>query len=254
MQLLRQYRKTDKTAEVCYYIETSAPLTPGEHAILKEILSETFEPHLTGEKSFLKSESGIISEIGPRLNFSTSHSTNAVSICHSCGLNKITRLEVSRRNLLPTGSNSQLFIEKNCDRMTETFYKNPLATFETGIKPKPVQEIPIMTKGKQAIRDFGKKFGLPLDEQDVDFLYEYFMKTEKRNPTDVELIQIGNMNSDHSRHLFFKGKIIIDGVAMPHTLFDLFKSTLEANPSNSLVAYSDNSSVIRGYNIWTIVP
>ena len=39
-------------------------------------------------------------EVGPRSNFSTAFSTNAVSICQSCGLGQVTRLEKSRRYLL----------------------------------------------------------------------------------------------------------------------------------------------------------
>ena len=38
--------------------------------------------------------------MGPRLSFQSAWSTNAVSICRSCGLDAIPRLEVSRRFLL----------------------------------------------------------------------------------------------------------------------------------------------------------
>ncbi len=39
-------------------------------------------------------------QVGPRLSFQSAWSTNAVSICRSCGLDAIPRLEVSRRFLL----------------------------------------------------------------------------------------------------------------------------------------------------------
>ena len=35
---------------------------------------------------------------------------------------------------------------------------------------------------------------------------------------------------------------------------EIVKSTLRANPANSLIAFKDNSSGIRGYDCWTIVP
>lgn len=41
-----------------------------------------------------------IMQVGPRLSFQSAWSTNAVSICRSCGLGVIPRLEVSRRFLL----------------------------------------------------------------------------------------------------------------------------------------------------------
>ncbi len=40
---------------------------------------------------------GDIVEVGPRMNFTTAWSTNAVSVCHACGLTKIKRIERSRR-------------------------------------------------------------------------------------------------------------------------------------------------------------
>lgn len=36
-------------------------------------------------------------QVGPRLSFQSAWSTNAVSICASCGLAAVTRLELSRR-------------------------------------------------------------------------------------------------------------------------------------------------------------
>jgi phosphoribosylformylglycinamidine synthase len=35
---------------------------------------------------------------------------------------------------------------------------------------------------------------------------------------------------------------------------NIVKSTLKANPSNSIIAFKDNSSGIKGYDCWTIVP
>ena len=43
-------------------------------------------------------------QVGPRLSFQSAWSTNAVSICRSCGLDAILRLEVSRRFLLHSSS------------------------------------------------------------------------------------------------------------------------------------------------------
>ena len=65
---------------------------------------------------------------------------------------------------------------------------------------------------------------------------------------------LDNANSEHSRHGYFRGKQFINGVVMPETLMDIVKSTLKANPSNSIIAFKDNSSGMRGYDCWTIVP
>ena len=52
----------------------------------------------------------------------------------------------------------------------------------------------------------------------------------------------GQSNSEHSRHWFFGGKMVIDGEEKKETLFGLVKSTLPA-VSNSVIAFHDNSSV-----------
>lgn len=74
-------------------------------------------------------------QVGPRSNFSTAFSTNAVSICGSTNLSKVNRLEVSRRFLL-TSSRPLTEAEKLAfaglvhDRMTEEVYTRPVASFK----------------------------------------------------------------------------------------------------------------------------
>lgn len=62
------------------------------------LLRETFEPELlTPGTRFHVGGTTTVIEVGPRSNFSTAFSTNAVSIAASCGLSKVSRLERSRR-------------------------------------------------------------------------------------------------------------------------------------------------------------
>jgi len=66
---------------------------------------------------------------------------------------------------------------------------------------------------------------------------------------------MGQSNSEHSRHWFFGGKMIIDGEEKPNTLFQMVKDTLpEGVPNNSVIAFHDNSSSIRGYECETLDP
>ncbi len=67
------------------------------------LLSETYEKELTSETTSLKTPTDnkdLLVEIGPRLNFSTAWSTNAISILHACGLRNIKRVERSIRYIL----------------------------------------------------------------------------------------------------------------------------------------------------------
>ena len=53
------------------------------------------------------------------------------------------------------------------------------------------------------------------------------------NPTDVECFDMAQSNSEHSRHWFFGGKMIVDGKEMESTLFKRVKSTVSTTPDDS---------------------
>jgi phosphoribosylformylglycinamidine synthase len=253
----------DIETEYCFNIETISPLTNGEFDILQWLLAETFEPENFSEKSFLTQNSeprtqNYILEVGPRMNFTTAWSTNAVSICHACGLTKIIRIERSRRYKLTGNSKFEIrnsnFLDLIHDRMTECQYPEALTTFETGIKPEPVFIVPLIEKGKGALKKINTELGLGLDNWDIDYYYNLFVNDIGRNPTNVECFDLGQSNSEHSRHWFFKGKLIIDGIEKPYALIDIIRQPLKANPNNSVIAFKDNSSAIRGNKIVTIIP
>jgi phosphoribosylformylglycinamidine synthase len=236
--------------QYCFNVDTSAPLDFNELSILRQLLADGFVSE-TLSANPIYPEGREVVELGPRMNFATAYSTNIVAICQACGLEKVTRIERSRRYLLPSGGDRSRFIREHHDRMTECLYDQPLETFETGILPEPVFEIPLLEKGLDALLEIS---GLAMDAWDRNLYYDYFVKEEGRNPTIVEIRDLDNANSEHSRHGYFKGKQMINGVAMPETLMDIVKSTLKTNPSNSIIAFKDNSSGIKGYDCWTILP
>ncbi len=253
----------DIQTEYCFNIEITESLTQEELGILRWLLSETFEPEKFSDKSFLIPKSAIsnsksIIEVGPRMSFTTAWSTNAVSVCYACGLTKINRIERSRRYKLIGISNFEFRISNLLDlihdRMTECPYPETLTTFETGIKPEPVYTVPLIEEGLEAFRKINVELGLGLDDWDMDYYHNLFVREIGRNPTNVECFDLGQSNSEHSRHWFFKGKMIIDGEEKPNTLLDLIRGPLTSNPQNSIIAFKDNSSGIRGYEISTIVP
>jgi len=268
----------DIETEYCFNIETTDSLANEDANILRWLLAETFEPVNISDKSFLTPDSSPrtpyeIIEVGPRMNFTTAWSTNAVSVCHACGLKKIVRIERSRRYKLQfkeriqgvKGSRGQdlepsnprilePFLSLVHDRMTECRYPERLSAFETGMKPEPVYIVPLIEKGREALRKLNTEIGLGLDDWDIDYYYNLFVNDIGRNPTNVECFDLGQSNSEHSRHWFFRGRLIIDGEEMPYTLMDIIKHPLKTRPGNSVIAFKDNSSAIRGYKILTIIP
>lgn len=252
--ILRYYRLAGDDHENCFYVEVSEPLAASEQPTLRWLLAETFAPEKSEEESLIARSGGEVVEAGPRLNFETAFSTNAVAICRACGLGRITRIEKSKRWVLPEGADRNRFLAERYDRMTECPYPRALDTFETGLAPEPVFSVPLIKKGIGALHEINREMGLGMDAWDVGFYYDLFANKFRRDPTNVECFQLAQANSEHSRHWFFKGRLIIDGEPAPETLLDIIRSTLHANPTNSVIAFKDNSSAIRGFEVGTIVP
>lgn len=249
-RVIHFYRRVNDVLEHCFNVEISEELNDRELDILCWLLAETFEPEKFGATSFFEEEQ--VMEFGPRLNVATPWNTNALSILRACGINKVTRIEHSRRMEMPhfmlTKNYSEKWAKAQYDRMTEMPYEYQLRTFETGIKPEAVYEIPLMEKGPDVLVDYGIK-----DPEERKYYHWYFVEYEKRNPKNVEIKDLEGCNSEHSRHGFFKGVQVIDGIRMPKTLMEIVQATLK-DPGNSIIAFNDNSSGIRGYKINTIVP
>jgi len=247
--VIQLYRKVDSGMEYCFNIETSTPLNDTELQHLKLVLADGFlaetvaaAPNLTGPR---------VVEVGPRMNFATAWSSNMVSICRAIGIDKVSRVERSRRYAVPESDDVQQFIAAHHDRMTECPYPEPLTTFATGVQPEPVYEIDLKEGGPDALLGIP---GISMDEWDRNFYYDYFVKKHGRNPTIVEIMDLNNANSEHSRHGFFRGRQIIDGFEQEQTLFQLVTDTLTANPKGSVIAFKDNSSGVQGHEISTILP
>lgn len=256
-QTLKQ-TELDLEMEWCFNVELTEPLTSEQEAALRWVLKETYEdeallrkevPFLTGSK---------VIEIGPRLCFSTPWSSNAQSVLQSCGLTTVRRIERSKR--FKSESSLAKLVPLLYDRMTEERYPEPLASFELpgGKERELSQVVPLHPNPSQALRQISDELGLSFDDWDVNYYANLFQQDMKRDPTDVELFDLAQSNSEHSRHWFFGGRMVFDGVEKEKTLFDMVKSTLKAGSrakQNSVIAFHDNSSAIRGFEgVQMVVP
>ncbi|OGZ78773.1 MAG: phosphoribosylformylglycinamidine synthase [Candidatus Staskawiczbacteria bacterium RIFOXYB1_FULL_37_44] len=238
--------------EACFYVETVSELTAEDLKKLRWVITETFEPFLTYGYPFVKD---YFVEIGPRINVETPFSTNAVAICHAMGLDKVTRIEQSRMYCTSTMTREKV-LSRYMDCMTQCVYPaGGLTSFDLDVKPAEVQLIPVLERGEDAIRRANKQLGLGMDEWDVCYYTELFRRYG-RNPTDVELFQIGNANSEHSRHWYFKGKQVIDGKEMPECLLDIVRAPLRAisGQNVSVLAFNDNVGALHGFSVPVFVP
>jgi phosphoribosylformylglycinamidine synthase len=119
------------------------------------------------------------------------------------------RIERSRRYALLSRdplSESQLraFAALVHDRMTEEVYEAKLDSFRVATLPVPVETVPLLAQGKDALRAADERYGFAFDEFDIDFYARLFGEKLERDPTTVELFDLAQSNSEHSRHWFFK--------------------------------------------------
>ena len=250
--LTRIYQQTDDGSELCFYIDSQGEISKGDISKLQWLISETYQPDKTGMESTLKRDNFV--EIGPRLNVETPFSSNAVAIAHAIGITNVRRIEHSIRHIVTPSQDKTAIIEAYLDPMTQVVYPEELSDFGPAAKPEPVKIIPILEQGEEALRALNTSLGLGMDPFDITYYTELFQK-RGRDPTDVELFQIGNANSEHSRHWFFRGKLVIDGTAMPETLFDIVRAPLAAkNNTNSVIAFHDNAGAIIGFDVSTFEP
>jgi phosphoribosylformylglycinamidine synthase len=175
---------SDLASEYCFYVDATTALDASALEVLAWLLRETFEPAQFGRESFLGPEPGVL-EVGPRMTFTTAWSTNAVSVCHACGLEGIQRIERSRRYRLDgaelSSDQQQAFLATVHDRMTECPYPAPLKTFATGIAPEPTVTVPVLAEGRAALERINREMGLAFDEWDLDYYTDLFLNKQQRH-------------------------------------------------------------------------
>ncbi|KAM6307819.1 phosphoribosylformylglycinamidine synthase [Podargus strigoides] len=253
---------TAVTCELCYYLAWDGDTPPNaeEGRILRWLLGSPLgEGEEVAPQSFLRPRGPhLLLEIGPRLGVSTAASTNAVSLCRAAGLGRVQRVERSRRLLLqfqgqpPAGAGARLGRALR-DPMTEQLYPEPLGTFDVPVRPVPVTTIDVLRGGPQALEQADSELGLAFDPWDVQF-YTRLFRTAGRNPTSVELFDLAQSNSEHSRHWFFKGRLVVDGQEEPQSLFQRIMGTQSSSNPNNVIKFSDNSSAIRGVPVTALWP
>ena len=199
-----------------------------------ELLSYLCDDRLEDTSQF--HEDAVVTEVGTKLNFITPWCSNTIAILNKCGTYNIQRIERSYR-YLPE------YVAHKFDEMVETIYHEPLESFGKTTPRESVQHISL-----DSLAEFSEQHGLGFDETDLNYYRELF-ETAGRAPTDVELYDLAQSNSEHSRHWLFNGTLTVqreDGTLEPvsETLFKTVKSTLPKHGTNSVVAFCDNASAI----------
>ncbi len=201
--------------------------------------------------------------IVPRLGTISPWSSKATEIVHHCALPAVTRIERGVVYYLKTRNGPGLsrtelkaLLPLLHDRMTESVVTD-LAGIEQKIfassEPQPLATVDILQGGSAALSVANYELGLALSNDEIDYLVENFNKLQ-RNPTDVELMMFAQANSEHCRHKIFNADWVIDNEQQAISLFGMIRNTHKLHPEGTVVAYSDNSSVIEGARVERFYP
>jgi phosphoribosylformylglycinamidine synthase len=198
----------------------------------------------------------------PRLGTLSPWASKATDIAHNCGLaihrvERVTEFRISLKcGLLDAFVKKPKALSADelqaCalllhDRMTESVaFEREAARHLFDAQPaEPLAHVDVLGQGRDALVVANKDFGLALSDDEIDYLVDAFTEL-KRNPSDVELMMFAQANSEHCRHKIFNADFTVDGERQPLSMFGMIRNTEKLAPHTSVVAYSDNASVMPG--------
>jgi phosphoribosylformylglycinamidine synthase len=195
--------------------------------------------------------------VAPRLGTVSPWASKATDIARNCGLvlHRVERI-VEYRLTLKSGLLGKAALSPEQlgqvaallhDRMTESALasREEAAALFTELQPAPMDHVDILGGGRAALEQANTAWGLALADDEIEYLVKAFSDL-KRNPTDVELMMFAQANSEHCRHKIFNADFTIDGVRQPRSMFGMIRHTHQTSPQHTVVAYSDNASIMEG--------
>ena len=236
------------SAHFWHFVEVARALDHRERATLEQLL--TYGPAVEASDG----NAGFDLLVIPRFGTISPWSSKATDIARNCGLDPVARIERGIAYRFTTADAAPLRADDRAallplvhDRMTQTVVGDvgEARMLFAHVPPRPLSIVPLRERGRQALIEADQALGLALSSDEIDYLVDAFTRL-RRDPTDVELTMFAQANSEHCRHKIFNAAWRIDGEAQAQSLFAMIRATHAANPSGTLVAYTDNASVIEG--------
>ena len=240
------------SARFVHLVDTLEPLSAEQ--------LEKWQALLTYGEPYEGETAGVLVVVTPRIGTVSPWASKATDIAHNCGFSvkrveRITEYRLTLKSGLlgkPTLNEQQLAQVAALlhDRMTESAVasRDEARALFTELQPAPMEHVDILGGGRAALEQANRAWGLALADDEIDYLVKAFNGLG-RNPTDVELMMFAQANSEHCRHKIFNAQFTIDGVAQDKSLFAMIRNTHQLAPQHTVVAYSDNASVMEGNQI-----
>ena len=199
--------------------------------------------------------------VTPRLGTISPWASKATDIARNCGedvyrVERVTEYQITLKTGL-LGGTPELSAEQLGriaallhDRMTESVVasRGDAEKLFSTLQAAPMEFVDVLGGGRSALEKANKQWGLALADDEIDYLVTAFTGL-KRNPTDVELMMFAQANSEHCRHKIFNATFTIDGVPQEKSLFGMIRNTHQLAPQHTVVAYSDNASIMEGHQV-----
>jgi phosphoribosylformylglycinamidine synthase len=257
-------------ADVChwYFVALHTNLSAAEANLLDTLLD--LDDSKAGEEAYRVKDKLQHLLVVPRLGTISPWSSKATEIAQHCSLHIVERIErgvvysvTTKDGKALTQEQLKVLLPLLHDRMTESVF-DPVVNLKTGFndvakkifrhgEPLPLTTVDIIQGGNAALAAANIEMGLALSSDEIDYLVENFHRIG-RNPTDVELMMFAQANSEHCRHKIFNADWVIDDEQQAISLFGMIRNTHKLHPEGTVVAYSDNSSVIEGARIERFYP
>jgi len=243
---------TGVAARFVHLAAADHPLAVAEHERLAALLTygEPWQPAAAGP----------LVVVTPRFGTVSPWASKATDIAHNCGIavrriERITEFHLGVR----TGRPGQPALGEAGwralagllhDRMTESAMADRASAqgLFNEVAATPLEHVDVLAGGRAALVEANGRFGLALADDEIDYLVEAF-RGLGRDPTDVELMMFAQANSEHCRHKIFNAAFTIDGVAQERSLFGMIRHTHQVSPQHTVVAYSDNASIMEGGSV-----
>ncbi len=240
-------------AEYWHFCSEARDLRQDETTILKKLLTY-------GAAQQTQASSGELMLVLPRPGTISTWSSKATDIARHCGLDAIERLErgiafyIQSRNGLSTEERNPL-LPLIHDRMTEAVFSsfNDAESLFQHFEPAQLNTVDVQVGAVEMLQRVNSEMGLALSFDEIEYLAAYFSRI-RRNPTDVELMMFAQANSEHCRHKIFNANWVIDGKPQTKSLFSMIRNSHQLHPQGTVVAYTDNSSIIEGAKIDRFYP
>ena len=197
--------------------------------------------------------------VTPRFGTVSPWASKATDIAHNCGIalrrvERITEFRIGAEERAAgqgrrwTPAQLQAIAALLHDRMTESVMSDRAAAHGlfTELAPAPMEHVDVLAGGRARAGEgqhASSAWPWPTTRSTT---WSQAFTGLGRNPTDVELMMFAQANSEHCRHKIFNASFTIDGVPQERSMFGMIRHTHQVSPQHTVVAYSDNASVMEG--------